>query len=432
MHSNISLYITIRLASLFCALVLFIACEKEDKPILWIHTAADLNYHVDQSGNTLQIPISSNSDWTVSSSADWISFDKVGGQGFASLQINIAPNKLPQIRQAVVSVALAEGEGVLMFEIKQNAASLLIGYPGIEKGAGYSYDVTADYCEGMKYQIFDIAYMDYRQMTDGKSLYVADDNTATVEEEFVCANTEEELSRQISANCSIGLNVAEVFKADLTGQLDYTQIEAKETMFAMKRTKRVVYCRDIQYQNVVNDVIKGDSALFAPGFLADWAKLQKMNKSVVSKDEIRSFLDKWGVCFVARSMMGGSIDYEIEIDKSVLTESLTIDVALNATAAQIIKGDASAGYQDVYSKVKEHYRKYLHVKGGDAQLISILNSGGSIDEEMYQQWLSSISFDQVSTGTANVVLMDAKLVSMAQLFTGEVADMMDRLINNKN
>lgn len=131
-------------------------------------------------------------------------------------------------------------------------------------------------------------------------------------------------------------------------------------------------------------------------------------------------------------MMGGSIDYEIEIDKSVLTESLTIDVALNATAAQIIKGDASAGYQDVYSKVKEHYRKYLHVKGGDAQLISILNSGGSIDEEMYQQWLSSISFDQVSTGTANVVLMDAKLVSMAQLFTGEVADMMDRLINNKN
>ena len=212
MHSNISLYITIRLASLFCALVLFIACEKEDKPILWIHTAADLNYHVEQSGNTLQIPISSNSDWTVSSSADWISFDKVGGQGFASLQINIAPNKLPQIRQAVVSVALAEGEGVLMFEIKQNAASLLIGYPGIEKGAGYSYDVTADYCEGMKYQIFDIAYMDYRQMTDGKSLYVADDNTATVEEEFVCANTEEELSRQISVNCSIGLNVAEVFK----------------------------------------------------------------------------------------------------------------------------------------------------------------------------------------------------------------------------
>lgn len=297
MHSNISLYITIRLASLFCALVLFIACEKEDKPILWIHTAADLNYHVEQSGNTLQIPISSNSDWTVSSSADWISFDKVGGQGFASLQINIAPNKLPQIRQAVVSVALAEGEGVLMFEIKQNAASLLIGYPGIEKGAGYSYDVTADYCEGMKYQIFDIAYMDYRQMTDGKSLYVADDNTATVEEEFVCANTEEELSRQISANCSIGLNVAEVFKADLTGQLDYTQIEAKETMFAMKRTKRVVYCRDIQYQNVVNDVIKGDSALFAPGFLADWAKLQKMNKSVVSKDEIRSFLDKWGGMF---------------------------------------------------------------------------------------------------------------------------------------
>ena len=134
---------------------------------------------------------------------------------------------------------------------------------------------------------------------------------------------------------------------------------------------------------------------------------------------------------MARSMMGGSIDYEMEIDKSVLTESLTIDIAASATAAEIIKVEGNGGYKETYEKVKEHYRKYLHVKGGDAQIVSILNTGGSIDQAMYNQWINSISFDQVYAGNTNVVLMDAKLVSMAKLFTGQVAETMDKLINKK-
>lgn len=430
-HTNTLHTTTARLMSLLCALCLLAACQKEEGPDLWIHTTGELSFRVDQNQNALQIPISSNSDWEASSSADWVSFDTTSGNGSATLQISIAANKQPQIRQATVSIALTKGDDVLTLEIKQNAASMLIGYPSVEKGAGYSYDATADYCEGMKYQVFDIAYMDYRQMTDGKNLYVVDDNTVTVEEEFVFANSEEELSRQISANCSVGLDVFVVFKAGMTGQLDYTQIEAKETQFALQRTKRVVYSRDIQYQNVVSDVIKGDSALFAPGFLADWTKLQKMNKTGVSESQIQTFLDKWGVCFVARSMMGGSIDYEMEIDKSVLTESLTIDIAASATAAEIIKVEGNGGYKETYEKVKEHYRKYLHVKGGDAQIVSILNTGGSIDQAMYNQWINSISFDQVYAGNTNVVLMDAKLVSMAKLFTGQVAETMDKLINKK-
>lgn len=430
-HANTLHTTTARLMGLLCALCLLAACQKEEQPDLWIHTTGEQNFRVDQNQNVLQIPISSNSDWEASSSADWVSFNTTSGNGSATLQISIAANKQPQIRQATVSIALTKGDDVLMLEIKQNAASMLIGYPSIEKGAGYSYDATADYCEGMKYQVFDIAYMDYRQMTDGKNLYVVDDNTVTVEEEFVFANSEEELSRQISANCSVGLDVFVVFKAGMTGQLDYTQIEAKETQFALQRTKRVVYSRDIQYQNVVSDVIKGDSALFTPGFLADWTKLQKMNETGVSESQLQYFLDKWGVCFVARSMMGGSIDYEMEIDKSVLTESLTIDIAASATAAEVIKVEGNGGYKEVYEKVKEHYRKYLHVKGGDAQIVSILNTGGSIDYAKYQEWLESISFDQVYAGNTNVVLMDAKLVSMAKLFTGQVAETMDKLINKK-
>lgn len=422
---------TVRLVGLLCALCLLASCQEEEEPDLWIRTTGELSYRVDQSGNTLQVPISSNGEWEASCSADWVSISEAGGNGSASIRLSIAANRLPQTRQATVSIALTRGSDALQLEIRQNAASMLLGYPSIEKGAGYSYDATADYCEGMKYQVFDIAYMDYRQMTDGKSLYVMDDNAVTVEEEFVCANTEEELSRQISANCSIDLDIVEVFKAGMTGQLDYTQMEAKETQFVLKRTKRVVYSRDIQYQNVVSDVIKGDSALFAPGFLADWAKLQKMNKTGVLKSTVQSFLDKWGVCFVARSMMGGSIDYEMEIDKSVLTESLTIDIAANATVAQVVDAGGSGGYKEVYEKVKNHYRKYLHVKGGDAQIVSILNTGGSINYATYQQWLNSISFDRVNAGSTNVVMMDAKLVSMARLFTGEVAETMDKLINKK-
>ena len=187
----------------------------------------------------------------------------------------------------------------------------------------------------------------------------------------------------------------------------------------MSRTKRIIYSRDIQYRNVLADVMAGDKELFAAGFYVDWKKLQDMNESSGRVDEQ-----------AVTRFLGGSIDYEMEIDKSVLSESLTIELALEASLAGIIEADAGGKYVETMKKIKEHYRKYVHVKGGDVQAISILNSGGSISQTDYKGWLESISYDRMIAGNANVALIDVKLVAFTELFTGKVREEIKRQINN--
>lgn len=408
---------------------LLASCSK-DEMLLLLETPEQTEYLIDRDGQEFSIPVTSNAAWTVSSDAEWLTTDRAEGTGDGIVTVRINANPIPERRYASVSIRLKGSDRMFAVNVVQNGASRLLGLPSIEKGAGYSYDVSADYCTGMLYQVFDIIHMDYKQMLNGK-FYVMDDNETTVEEEFVVGKTEEEISQQISANASIGLNLIEVFKADLTGSVDYSKLEAKNTQFAMSRTKRIVYSRDIQYRNVLADVIAGDTALFTPGFAADWKKLQKLN---VSSGDITTsvtrFLKKWGPCFVSRSCLGGSIDYEMEIDKSVLNESLTIELAAEASLAGIIEADAGGKYQEVMTKIKERYRKYVHVKGGDVQSVSILNSGGSITQKGYKNWLESISFDRVSAGNANVALIDVKLVAFTELFTGKVREEVKRQIDN--
>lgn len=362
-------------SSVFLILCLLTSCSKDEMELL-LETPDQTDYLIDRDGHELSISVASNAEWVVSVDAEWLTVNRAEGTGNADVTVNIGANPVPERRYATISVCLKRSDKMFAVNVVQNGASRLLGMPSVEKGAGYSYDVSADYCTGMLYQVFDITHMDYKQMLNGK-FYVMDDNEAMVEEEFVTGKTEEEISQQISANASIGLDLVKVFQAGLTGSVDYSKLEAKSTQFAMSRTKRIIYSRDIQYRNVLADVMAGDKELFAAGFYVDWKKLQDMNESSGRVDEqaVTRFLKKWGACFVSRSCLGGSIDYEMEIDKSVLSESLTIELALEASLAGIIEADAGGKYVETMKKIKEHYRKYVHVKGGDVQVISILNSG---------------------------------------------------------
>ncbi len=413
-------------------LCLLASCSK-DEMLLLLETPEQTEYLIDRDGQEFNIPVASNAAWAVSTDAEWLTTNRVEGTGDGIVTVRINANPIPERRYASVNIRLKGSDKMFAVKVVQNGASRLLGLPSIEKGAGYSYDVSADYCTGMLYQVFDIIHMDYKQMLNGK-FYVMDDNEAMVEEEFVMGKTEEEISQQISANASIGLDLVKVFQAGLTGSVDYSKLEAKSTQFAMSRTKRIIYSRDIQYRNVLADVMAGDKELFAAGFYVDWKKLQDMNESSGRIDEqaVTRFLKKWGPCFVSRSCLGGSIDYEMEIDKSVLSESLTIELAAEASLAGIIEADAGGKYTETMKKIKEHYRKYVHVKGGDVQAISILNSGGSISQAGYRKWLESINYDRMIAGNANVALIDVKLVAFSELFTGKVREEVRRQIDKWN
>lgn len=419
--------------SFLILLCLLASCSDKEEMELLLESPDKTDYIIDRGGHEFRFSVVSNAEWIVETDVEWIATDKTEGVGNENITVQVSANPIPERRNATISIRLKGTEHMFAVNVVQTGASRLLGMPGYEKGAGYSYDVGADYCTGMLYQVFDVTHMDYKQMLTGK-YYVADDNEATVIEEMTKGNSEEEISQQISANASIGLDVVKVFQAELTGSVNYSKLEAKSTQFAMQRTKRIIYSRDIQYYNVLAEVMAGDTALFAPGFSADWKKLQQMNGSNtnINRTAITNFLKKWGVCFVSRSCLGGTIDYEMEIDKSVLSTSFTIELALEASLAGVINADAGGGYGEAMEKIKEHYRKYVHVRGGDAQSISILNSGGSIAKEGYKKWLESISYDRMNAGNANVALVDVKLVAFTELFTGKVREEMKSQIDHWN
>ena len=288
-------------SSVFLILCLLTSCSKDEMELL-LETPEQTDYLIDRDGHELSISVASNAEWVVNTDAEWLTVNRGEGTGNADVIVNIGANSVPERRYATINVRLKRSDKMFAVNVVQNGASRLLGMPSVEKGAGYSYDVSADYCTGMLYQVFDITHMDYKQMLNGK-FYVMDDNEAMVEEEFVTGKTEEEISQQISANASIGLDLVKVFQAGLTGSVDYSKLEAKSTQFAMSRTKRIIYSRDIQYRNVLADVMAGDKELFAAGFYVDWKKLQDMNESSGRVDEqaVTRFLKKWGACFVSRS-----------------------------------------------------------------------------------------------------------------------------------
>ena len=378
----------------------------------------------------MAVPLTGHDSWHAEPDVEWITPEQQNGEASQdTLYMHSEANPTATTRMGTITIHYATPTiPTQLVQVNQYEATQLIGKPGIEKAAGYSYDVTAKYLEGMRYQIFDITYMDYKQHFQ-RTHYVEDDNELQSTEEVVTGKTEEALSQQISANASVGLDML-IFEAEMTGNVHYTQLEEAKTAFAMKRTKRLTYTRDIHYANVLADVIKGDTRLFTAGFYADWKELQEMNDKAEapSTTRLKSFLEKWGKAFVARACLGGTLDMEIEIEEKMLSQSLSIELALEASLAGVINGEVGGKYQQIQEEIKGHYRRYVHIRGGDAHTISILNAGGNITPEQYKIWLNSI-YNSDDPSACKVALVDVKVVSIAQLFTGKVKEALDRLIN---
>jgi hypothetical protein len=203
----------------------------------------------------------------------------------------------------------------------------------------------------------------------------------------------------------------------------------------MKRTKRVAYCRDIQYKNIIMYYKEtGDSMVFAPGFYADWKKLEGTgtNQTDVSNQMVLDFINKWGRGFVARSFMGGVLEYTMQIDKSVLSENMSAEMAINASVGLLIGVEASASTQTQQFQTisRDRYSLDIHVRGGDVQAVTEVLAGTSTSPQGIQEWMASVNFPPVPNNEQlkTCAMTDVKIASMAYLFTGKVQDRVNYIL----
>lgn len=314
--------------------------------------------------------------------------------------------------------------------------SRLLAPPGYERGVGYCYATGAEYLEGVTFNIFNLNYLDSIQYVKGLN-FISDDYTPYSEEQVITGETRSAVSNQLAISASLGVNVI-VADIKVTGNYSKGSVEERQSVFAMKRTKRVAYCRDLQYKNVIMYYKEtGDSLVFAPGFYADWKKLEgnNTNQADVSNQMVLDFVNKWGRGFVARSFMGGVLEYTLQIDKSVLSENMSLELALNASVGIIVGAEASMSEKTEHFQTISHdcYNLDIHVRGGNVQAVTEVLSGAASSPRGIREWLESVNFSPTpdSDQLKLCALTDVKIAPIANLFTGKVQEKVNYILRTQ-
>ena len=311
--------------------------------------------------------------------------------------------------------------------------SRLLAPPGFERGVGYAYATGAEYLEGVTFNIFNLNYLDSIQYVKGLNL-VSDDYTPYSEEQIITGETRSAVSQQLALSASVGANFI-VADIKVTGNYSKGSVQESESVFAMKRTKRVAYSRDLQYKNIIMYYKEtGDSLVFTPGFYADWKLLEgsNVNQADVSNADVLKFVNKWGRGFVARSFMGGVLEYVLQIDKSALSESQSIGMALEASIGLVIGAEMSGSVSsEQFQKVShDRYSLDIHVRGGDVQAVTEILAGTNSSPEGIKEWMQSVNFSPTpqSDELQLCAMTDVKIASIANLFTGKVQDRVNYIL----
>mgnify|MGYP002623232842 CR=1 FL=1 len=332
-----------------------------------------------------------------------------------------------------LALAGAQGASQTNGQASEGYVSRLLAPPGFERGVGYCYATGADYLEGVTFNIFNLNYLDSIQYVKGLN-FISDDYTPYSEEQVITGETRSAVSKQLALSASVGANFI-VADIKVTGNYSKGSVEESQSVFAMKRTKRVAYSRDLQYKNVIMYYKEtGDSMVFTPGFYADWKKLEGNN--TVSNQMVFDFVNKWGRGFVARSFMGGVLEYVLQIDKSVVSEKQSLEMALNASIGLIVGAEASTSVAtEQFQKVsRDRYSLDIHVRGGNVQAVTEVLSGLKASPQGIKEWMESVNFPPSpdSEQLKMCSMTDVKIASIANLFTGKVQDRVNYILRTQN
>ncbi len=99
---------------IICALTLFIACSGKGEPLVfdgdsYLSTnVSNLNFKAD--GGSGDISIASNTLWTVSSSANWLSSSKNSGNGNGTVSVSASANTSSSSRSASIIIAYGQSQ----------------------------------------------------------------------------------------------------------------------------------------------------------------------------------------------------------------------------------------------------------------------------------------------------------------------------------
>ncbi|MGN0257174.1 MAG: MAC/perforin domain-containing protein [Bacteroides sp.] len=284
------------------------------------------------------------------------------------------------------------------------------------KGAGYAYLPNSNYCLGTSIQVFNMVRLDSLQKQIRYTL-LTDEYYPQVEEEIMTAKSQEDLADKLSIAASVNLNFR-VFSIEVKGSYGSEESSSTTKEYAIERLKSYQFTREVDYMNIVslvqNKEVRAED-VFAPGFLFKRKELTDAIHNAKSSSEkeklCADFCEDIGPCFINKSVLGCVMDYYISVDKSLLTNGMTVSGALKIKVHSSFNLDieGSGEFQEQAKKINEQTEAKINIRGGNVNKVCILATGGTLSNTEVKEW-------QLSVTPSTAVMIDMKLVPIYVLF----------------
>lgn len=315
----------------------------------------------------------STGEWVLNNTVDaeipsWLEVSPDSGEGDAMLTLKVIKNQFNRERRTQLSFTNKLMNKSISLEVVQE------GNPnGIEsyKYLGMGYDASGEYAVDayVRNPVLDIDVL----MNKG---YIADViNINTTDERYIYGRSYEEYQKNLSMTAGISSNFLG-FSASVSSSFSSAALSSQENEFSSFR-----------------HITEKQSYKILANLTADQLKecvIDYVQEDIDNMDPQELF-QKYGTHIVTGFVLGGSLDYSMSADVSVMSSSVDWSLATRGGFKSLAMGATATSEYNQYEKmVKEaaNFESSLRARGGESQYAS---NNPNVSESTYNEWLASLT-----------------------------------------
>lgn len=349
------------------------------KALKVMQPVAELFFEFDNSSISLSYDAStgyaqlnSTGEWKLNNTAgtdipQWLTVSPTSGNGDALISLSVSKNQFNRERKTQLSFTNTLLNKSISLQVIQEANP-----NGIEdyKHLGKGYDASGEYAADayVRNSILDIDKL----MENG---YIADVlNLNSTEERYIYAKTMEEYQSKLSTKAGISANYLG-FSASVSTSFSEAALSSAENEYSSFR-----------------HITKKQSYKILPNLTAGDLKPTVMPEAQTDIDNMAAtdlFL-KYGTHVITGFVLGGSLDYSMSADVSVMEEAVDWSIATSGGFKLLSMGGSASVEFSSYEKMRNeaaNFESSLRARGGESQYAS---QNPNVSESTYNEWLASL------------------------------------------
>ena len=307
------------------------------------------------------------------------------------------------------------------------------------RGAGYTYKDNESYCVGTNMEVFNMRSLRDMEKKYNTS-YIADDYIPATMQKFFYSESVNALKDSLSLDIGIGVG-AGMFSVDLEVGFNKKNFSTTKNYYSLMSLKQSYFSRDLNYLNLREQVANAVAAsplaktfasvdadslakvvpffreAYAPGFsdvMQNFIRrIHAAPSAFIASGICREFIEEVGPAFVARSVLGCSLDYYNTTRMDSVSNSLDVKVALELSV-QIkfinISTSISTEYKDAAEKSSRNSESNIKARGGNVSLVTAFTTGqqATIDATTLRDWQKTVT-------PQDAALIDIRLVPIYEV-----------------